>query len=421
MNELQYGAETKLPKLRILLYNGDASLMPLESVTKEKYVKAEIGIHSGSGGLELSPAEFKGRGYGSWIPPKKSYRIKFENKQTFLGMPASRHWCLIAGVWNNKDGSLLKSDSAYTLTRTVLKNIEYATRTQPVEVYVNNLYHGVYTLSEKIRVEKNKVNIVSEHNVLDTGYLLNYVWAGHTYRTPPIAKFQARGLKQAPQGIKGCVSKAVYFVIKSPDAGDIGVKRGAYQSGFAEQVKFIQAETQKLADALVALDYEKLNKIANIPSFVDNLIIQELYKNYDYGAGGCYLYKKPCPPDGDGKFHAGPPWDFDWTVNDYYTDWFVTAGAGNPNPFATYPYAMLGFKADVIKRWKVVSPSVKAFIKKFFNYYLDNPDYPYAFGRNFVRWDNKSQAQAAKDWRSDTTYLRDWLLYRAKWLDRQWR
>ncbi|MCL2798052.1 MAG: CotH kinase family protein, partial [Firmicutes bacterium] len=369
------------------------------------------------------PAEFIGYGCGSWYanPPKRNYGIKFETEQALLFMPASREWSLIACVWNNKDNSMLKCDSAYSLTRRVLKNIEYATCTLAVEVYINGHYHGVYTLSERILVEKRKINIISEQGILDTGYLLNYVWDGHTVFNPPISKFQVTGLKQAPTGIRGNKNDALYFIVESPGVGEIGTKHGATEKGYAGQVNFIKAQTQKLADALTSLDYAKLNEIADIPSFIDNLIVQELYKNFDYGSGGCYLYRKSGSPHGDGKFYAGPPWDFDWAINGYYDGWYLTEGKGTPCPFITYPYAIPEFRAAVIWRWKGISAKVKKFLNEFFNKYLDKPEYKYAFGKNFVHWDGKEKEQAASDWLTNTRNLRDWLINRAAWLDERWR
>jgi len=399
--------------------------LPIEKVSREQYVKSVIHV-CGSNGIseiDMALAEFKGRGYGSWDakPPKKNYRIKFEKKQTLLGMPASRHWCLIAGVWNNKDGSLLKSDSAFTLTRAVFNRIEYAVRTRPIEVYINNQYHGVYTLSEKVHIEKKKIDISSQHNVLDTGYLLNYVWSEHIARTPAIARFKVNRLKKAPPDFYSNKYSAVHFLIKSPNARDIGIKNRVTQEGYKQQADFIRAKMQTFADTLLMLDYNQLKETADIPSFVDNLIVQELYKNADYGAGGCYIYRKPGLPHGDGKFYAGSPWDFDLTIDGEYDDWCVTQGEKSPNPFATYMFAMPEFKMEVKRRWNDVTADVKAFLEQFFNQYLDNTNYAYLFGRNFVHWDGKSQEKAETDWRKDTIYLKDWLINRANWFDKQWK
>jgi len=413
----------KLPGLRISLYSEDGSVLPIESVKRDRYVTVVIEVCDTDGtNVKNIPAEFIGFGCGSWHvkPPKRNYGIKFKETQALFNSPASREWSLIAGVCHNKETSMLVTDSAFSLTRAVFRHIEYAARTLATEVYINGAYHGVYTLSERILAEKNRIDITSEHGVLDTGYLLNYAWGGHTAFHPKISKFQVTGLKQAPPGVQGKQRDALFFIIESPDANGIGVKRGATESGYAAQVDFIKAETQKFADALISLHYGKLKEIADIPSFIDNLIVQELYKNADYGSGSCYIYRKPGPPFGDGKFYAGPPWDFDWTINGDPDGWYVTAGEIYPCPFATYMYAAPGCKGAVIRRWKEVSAEVKEFLNSFFNRYLDGPEYKYIFGKNFAHWDGKGLEQAANDWATDTKNLRDWLLNRANWFDEQW-
>ncbi|MCL2061023.1 MAG: CotH kinase family protein [Firmicutes bacterium] len=405
------GTAVRLPSLRIMLYK-DGILAALSDVTRKAYQACTVTLHD-THGVHILPAHFKGRGYGSWRadPPKRNYRIKFIKKLQLFDMPASRHFCLIAGVWNNKDGSMLKSDSAFSLARAVLTNMEYSVRTRPVEVYVNNGYHGVFTLSEKVRPEKHKINISCKTGDIDTGYLLNYVWFEHTERAPPESRFQAEGLKKSPRGIKGNEENAEYFIIKSPSA------RGADPTEYAALVQCIKGQTQKLADALIALDYEAFSRLADVPSFVDNLILQELYKNTDYGAGGCYLYKKR----GGGKLYAGPPWDFDWAVNGGCEGFYTINGTTqNPSPFITYLYAMPKFKELVICRWQKTADKIKTFLIDFFNGYINEPSYKHLFGKNFALWDAKCPHAAASDWKKDAECLRDWLFNRADWLSGQW-
>ena len=421
----QKNGTTKLSALHISLNDDFGVAVPIEAVDREQYVKAEVTVR-GTGDTDDTkiaslPAEFIGYGCGSWNadPPKRNYGIKFREKQSLFQSPRSREWSLIACVWNNKDWAMLKSDSAYVLTRKVFRNLEYAARTQAVELYINGQYHGVYTLSERVLVEKGRVNIISNHGVLDTGYLLNYVWDGHIDRIPELACFKVENFKKSPPGLRGQNTDAGNFVIESPRVDDIGKKHNATAAGYAAQVSFIEAKTQKLTGALAALDYKRLQEIADIPSFVDNLIVQELYKNADYGSGGCYLYRKPGFEGG--KFYAGPPWDFDWTVNGEPDGWFVTVGDYCPCPFATYSYAIPEFKEAVIQRWQAVSDEVKKFLKEFFGQYFDDPGYKNIFGRNFEYWDNREKEQAANSWLVDTENLRDWLLSRAEWFDEQWR
>ena len=72
--------------------------------SKETYVTGSLYIDPLSTGQQAlgtkdAPiaAQFKGRGNWTWSGfDKKPYKIKFDVKQTVLGMPNNRHWCLMA-------------------------------------------------------------------------------------------------------------------------------------------------------------------------------------------------------------------------------------------------------------------------------------------------------------------------------------
>lgn len=98
---------------------------------------------------------FQGRGHNSWnINKKKGYNIKLDNYTDLLGMGAARNYVLIAGKECN---SLL----CYKLTEDISKQIgvEYAPESRFVQVYLDDVYLGMYLLCEKIEIETNRYNI----------------------------------------------------------------------------------------------------------------------------------------------------------------------------------------------------------------------------------------------------------------------
>jgi len=393
-----------LPVLNIALQRDDGSTFPLGSVNRENYVKATVGVE-GAGGVNPVAAQFRGRGNGSWGTSKKPYRIRFDAKQSLFGWPKSRHYNLISSSHNYADNSMLVAHSAFSLTREVLTDLEYAARTQPVDVYVNNNYIGIYALSERIRVEEGRVDIESEHGVNDTGYLLLYANSGHSSSVPGFAKFSIDGdFRRSPPGVNQSGAGANSFALKSPDPDDVAdaSKPEATRQKYDDQVRFIKAETQKMTTAMRNFRYNDFKAVADVASFVDSYIIHELYLNDDCGEGGYYIYKKP-----GGKFYAGPPWDWDRTCSG--SGLGIAQGRHQANPFFTYTCSMPEFKADVKARWQAVSPDVKAYIAEVFDGYLDDDELASAFSRNL-----------GQGWKNNATGKKNWLLNRCNDLDGLW-
>ena len=410
---------TKLPALCITLQQDDGTPVALSSVGLTYYVKSVISV-GGEGGINAATAEFKGRGNGSWGNPKSPYRIKFEKKQSLFGWLKTKHYTLISSAHNHPDPSMTVADSAFSLAREVFTGLEYAPRTQPVDVYVNGAYHGVYILSDKVRVEEGKVDIISEHGVDDTGYLLLYANTSHGAETPSFARIYT-GIMRSPAGVNGSSQVANELKINSPDPDDVAdpLMPEVTQTGYVRQVTFLRGKVQSLTAAMTSLNFTQFSNLADIASFVDGYIMQEFYRNTDVGEGGYYLYKKASSEGG--KFYAGPPWDFDMTcAGGGETGIGIGNGQHQANPFITYLYAMPEFKVLVKARWKEVSPAVKEFLTERFDGYMNNAGYQAAFARNGVRWSGKEQAAAEEDWLREAAKKKKWLLDRAAWLDSEW-
>ena len=140
----------------------------------------------------------KGRGNYTWSHvDKKSFRVKLDKKQPLMGMKKSRHFCLLAGdYWTNPVG--------FELSRRI--GLAYTPAQEPVEVVLNGQYIGLYFITEKIRVDKDRVNVEEQPNgeqdstMITGGWLLeidghvdenqfvitegNGKWLGVTYHSP---------------------------------------------------------------------------------------------------------------------------------------------------------------------------------------------------------------------------------------------
>ena len=138
--------------------------------SKDEYVNAEWWLDNmgdkrfESIGSRKRPlkTEIKGRGNATWTNlEKKPYRLKFGEKHKVLGMPSSRHWVLMANAeyWMGQLNDALPFEIGRRM------GMAWNPRIQPVEVVLNGDYIGLYFLTEKIRVAKDRVNIVEQNDL----------------------------------------------------------------------------------------------------------------------------------------------------------------------------------------------------------------------------------------------------------------
>ncbi len=109
-------------------------------------------IYNGNIGIEI-------RGAYSASLPQKPYGFETRDQSwnnlnvSLLGMPEENDWILLA---NYNDKTFMRNTLAFELFR---KMGHYAPRARMVEVIVNNIYQGVYILTEKIKQDKGRVDI----------------------------------------------------------------------------------------------------------------------------------------------------------------------------------------------------------------------------------------------------------------------
>lgn len=368
----------------------------IDFVTKDDYVNAQISIINPDETwmIENVSAEFRGRGNGSWWGyEQKSYRIKFNEKQSVFSEESSRHWVIVPG---GHDFSGLRSHLAFKITKSVLDNIEYTSENTLVEVFVNGLYHGVYQWMEHVRVDNGRVDIDSDYGINDTGYLLEY--DSYASGIEGIDYFWVPGLRYA-------------FTVHSPDPQDYPAFTD--EPIYRGQVTYIKNYLTQVSNAIFNNDFNTLLNLVDMDSMVDMYIIHELFKNTDTGWSSFYMYKKP-----NGKLFFGPIWDFDFTagisrgdsstsgiyVGDsarYHTDftsseWFIS--------LMTQPAFISRFKS----RYQAVTSDITEVI----NHTFELTDlYHQSFSRDALKW------QWHNNYSSDQQAVKQWLISRNQWLN----
>lgn len=248
-------------------------------VSKEEYLKAHLRLEedvvtSSAGDVLEEDVFIKGRGNSSWEMPKKGYRLKFEKKVSLLNEPSDKSWVLIP---NYSDKTCLRNSLAFYMGQN--SQLDYTPRSHFVELMLNGRYNGLYLLSEKIKVSKDRVNVG------DDGYILEIDFRAENESDAVFFK--------VPHIVNG-------ICIKEPD-----VQKGDNRYNYIKE--FISEVDSVLFDDNFKDPVNGWQKYLDVNSFVDWYIINEISKNTDARqTSSIYLNFKQ-----NGKLKMGPIWDFD--------------------------------------------------------------------------------------------------------------
>ena len=258
---------TNLPTVAINTANAQ------EVTSKEHEIGSNVYIISENGTdlLATSGTEIRGRGNASWNFPKKPYRLKFDEKQSPLGAPASaKKWTLIS---NYGDKTLLRNILAFEVSRRVGQS--YTPFCHPVDLVINGEYRGCYQLCDQVEAASGRVDAKD-------GYLIEI----DAYANGEEVYFYS--------------SKGSPVTVKHPDEDDIT----------DAQFNFIKDFFNKMETAVASSNFTDKNngyrKYLDLDSFLRNFIIGEFGGNTDT-FWSVYMYKDAA----DGKLYTGPAWDYD--------------------------------------------------------------------------------------------------------------
>ena len=271
-----------------------------QSITsKENYINATyyldaMGI-SGyeSIGSKSAPLtmEIKGRGNYSWTGfDKKPYRIKLADKQPLLGMTKSKHFALLAHADDSNDRKgFMRNAVGFELSKMI--GMTYTPNAKPLEVVLNGDYIGLYFLTETIRVDKDRVNIVEQEDEETNSESITGGWLVEidNYDTDPHVTIKEGG------------STTMWITYKTPEV-------------LSYQQEQYLTQQMMLLDNLIYGDKNssELWQYLDMDALAKFYIVQELTDNYESFHGSCYLHKDM---GANAKWHFGPVWDFGSSFN----------------------------------------------------------------------------------------------------------
>lgn len=347
------------------------------------------------------------RGESSQTFPKKSYA--FETRTAagdnlnveLLGFPAENDWILYAPY---TDKSMVRNDITFKLARDMGR---YASRTRACEVVLNGDYQGVYMLMEKIKRDKNRVDIATLNpdeisgDDLTGGYILRIdKWDNNDYPSWWVGSIEFQ-----------------YF---DPSGDELVVQQRNYIRNFIAQVHTSVTSSQ------FTNPQTGYRKYIDVDACVDFMLMNELAKNVDGFRFSTYMYKDK--DSKGGKLIMGPLWDFNlaygnvnynsaveqpeggWLYNDDRVLWF--------QKFTLDPF----FRDSMYTRWVSLRKNVLS--NERITYLIDSmaASMEEAQVRNYQRWPILGQyiwpnQYVGISYASEVAWLKSWIVGRANWMD----
>jgi hypothetical protein len=325
---------------------------PIES--KEEYVSGSLYIDAlenegySSSGSKASPlvTEVKGRGNYTWLGfDKKPYRIKMDKKASLLNMTTDKSYTLLAHADDNY--GFLRNTAGFALSR--FFELGYTPTAEPVELFLNGEYRGLYFLTDHIKVSSNRVKI-EEQDDLETdpekvtgGWLLEI----DNYSEDPHITIYKKDEYGSP----------MWFTYKSPE--ELSYQQEAYITNFLNLAN----------DAVYAEDKSSTEweKYIDMDSLVNYYLVYEILANREGFHGSCYLHKERGE---NTKLIFGPVWDFGntlWNMNNTFIheDW--SYGVKWIDQIAQFPR----FQNAVRKRWLEKRGSLMPYLRAEVDAFID--------------------------------------------------
>ncbi len=221
--------------------------------------------------------EVKPRGNNTWIfGSKKPYSFKLDKAIDLLGMGKTKKWALLA---NAEDKSLIKNEIAYIIADQI--GMSFTPKTQNVVFYLNGEYRGVYGLTTRIEIDKNRVALSNND------FLINFGGS-------------------EPQQVIPFETKNWYY---DSDGYDFPYVDLIYPENTTD-TETVQTFIQEYITAVEDVSSDKYLEYMDIESLAKFYWVQEICMNYDSSSRSIYSYYK----SNEKKMYMGPVWDMDLTL-----------------------------------------------------------------------------------------------------------
>lgn len=301
--------------------------------------------------------EIKGRGNSSWGWPKKPYTIRFAEKTKLCGLKSGKRWNLMS---NYQDVTDMMNAVVFKAGRMV--RAPYQPHSIPLELYLNGVYQGCYTLTEHVGIHNNCVDEDDFSLMLELD----------DYQDEAVGqKFHSKQFN-------------LPINVKNPDFTEEGcpITLSEVNNDWNDFEKVLRQK-------------KDLAPYMSLDSFATFMFMNELSGNAELNhPKSTFLYK----PTGTKRYIWGPGWDYDWGFG------YQLSGSY----FRTYSYKTIGVMEGEGKTFFAAMMAHEQVIEAFYRLMVDfvkndgvdelvnwmDDYYAYAepsFANNAKLWSKKSQ------------------------------
>lgn len=234
----------------------------------------------------------------NFFSDKKPYAVEIRDDTgndldfPLLGMPAGADWAFLAPF---NDKSLVRDAFMLGLARNVMP---WASRSRFVELVLNGQYEGVYLVTEKIKRDKDRVDIAKLKADDLAGDSLT---GGYILKIDKTTGAQNEGWTSPYVHAPGAWQTTLWQV-EYPKPIDLQPVQKDY---IQQWVTGFEAAMRMPDFADTSIGYPKY---LDVESFVDFTLLNELAKCVDAYRISTFMYKDK--DSNDPRLHAGPVWDF---------------------------------------------------------------------------------------------------------------
>ena len=234
---------------------------------------------------------------------KKPFKLKLDKKQALLGLTKSKHFAILAHA--DDDYGFLRNFTGFELGKRI--GLPWTPSQQPVEVVINGNYRGLYFLTESIRIDEDRVNIVegkdneTEKENISGGYIVELDNYDEDYSS------------QIQMDEKHCARGGHYY-----DKLRITFDTPEVYSDL--QRRFVTDQFSAMNNAVGMCDRsDELWKYMDLDDAARYYLVNEIISHTESYHGSTYLFRD----HGNGeKWHFSPLWDmgnaFNGSTNDFF-------------------------------------------------------------------------------------------------------
>ncbi len=365
------------------------------------------------------------RGQSSQMFPKKSYGVETRDANgenlnvSLLGLPKENDWVFYAPY---TDKSMLRNVMSFEMGR---RMGHYASRSVFFEMVINGEYKGVYTLMEKIKRDKNRVNIAEiepgdiSGDELTGGYIIKVDKLDLDFQ------YNVDGWKSYPNPPYPNAMKIIFQYYYPEPEEIVSQQRACIRN-------YITNAENTLTSTYFQNPDNGYQSYFDVPSFIDFMLLNEITKEVDKYRYSNYMYKER---DSDGgKLFAGPLWDFDlgygnvdyWAEGLDHTGWLYAMVEPNDWSIIFWWKRLMEdsyFKNMAKSRWiwlrenRLSDETIHGMIDSITTWIAP------ARERNFERWPIlgtyvwPNYDWAGNDYEDEVDYFENFLFPRLTWMD----